>query len=229
MGNGNLLSISHIGNSTLHNLRLPNVLIVPKLTKSLLSVSKFTKDNKVYIEFWPSHCLVKAFQGQTILRGGINNSLYCINSIHNKARPTLALTGIRTSVHGWHQRLAHPHEPLLHRLISSFNLPISSNKFPNVCDSCQLGKSHRFPLASSHIASSTPFELIYSDVWGPSPKFSINGNRYFVLFIDDCTKYVWIYFLSHKSQVFTTFVQFRTMIETQFNAKIKHLQSDWGG
>lgn len=229
VGNGNLLSISHIGNSTLHNLRLPNVLIVPKLTKSLLSVSKFTQDNKVYIEFWPHHCLVKTFQGQTILRGGINNGLYCINTIQNKTRPTMALTGVRTSVHGWHQRLAHPHEPLLRRLISSFNLPVSSNKFPNVCDSCQLGKSHRFPLGSSHIASSTPFELIYSDVWGPSPKFSINGNRYFVLFIDDCTKYVWIYFLSHKSQVFTTFVQFRTMIETQFNAKIKHLQSDWGG
>ncbi|CAN1729008.1 hypothetical protein LINPERHAP1_LOCUS451, partial [Linum perenne] len=70
----------------------------------------------------------------------------------------MALTGVRTSIHGWHQRLAHPHEPLLRRLVSVFRLPVTTNKFPDVCDSCQLGKSHRLHLSASHVASLKPFE-----------------------------------------------------------------------
>lgn len=58
---------------------------------------------------------------------------------------------------------------------------------------------------------------------------SINGNRYFVLFIDDFTKFVWIYFIQHKSQVLQTFINFCTMVKTQFGCDIKSFQSDWGG
>lgn len=223
VGNGKHLSISHVGSSSLPNLSLPSVFIVPNLTKNLLSVSKLTRDNDVFMEFWPTHCSIK---GQTLLQGDISHGLYRLPPVKTNLTSTMALTGVRTSLHGWHQRLAHPHESLLRRLLSSFQLPVSTNKFPNVCDSCQLGKSHRFPLPTSHVASTKPFDLMYLDVWGPSPHFSINGNRYFVLFIDDCTKFVWIYFLSQKSQVYSMFVQFRKMIKTQFNCNIKSLQSD---
>lgn len=229
VGNGNNLSISHVGSSSFSDLTLPNVFLVPELTKSLLSVSKLTRDNNVFMEFWPSHCSVKDFQGQTLLRGDVKNGLYRLPSVKNHSPTTMALIGMRTTLHGWHQRLAHPHESLLRRLLSIFQLPVSKNNFPNVCESCQFGKSHRFHLPTSHVTSTKPFALMYSDVWGPSPHFSINGSCYFVLFIDDCTKFVWIYFLSHKSQVYPTFVQFRKMIKTQFNCAIKSMQTDWGG
>lgn len=51
--------------------------------------------------------------------------------------------------------------------------PISSQHFPNVCESCQLGKIHRLPFTHKHVSSLQPFELMYSSVWGPSPHFSI--------------------------------------------------------
>lgn len=219
------MSISHVGSSYLPNLKLPNVLIVPKLTKNRLSVSKLTDDNYVLVEFGRTHCNVKSFQGKTILQGDKTDGLYWLPFNSNK----VALSVVRTSLHGWHRRLTHPHEPVLRRLVSSFHLPVSSNKLPNVCHPCQLGKSHRFHLSTSHKSSSKPFELVYSDVWGPSPIFSLNGLRYFVLFIDNCTKFIWIYFLSHKSQVFATFLKFRTMVKTQFSCDIKSLQTDWGG
>lgn len=133
------------------------------------------------------------------------------------------LTGTRTSIHGWHKRLAHSHEPLLRRILSTFQLLDSLNKFSHVCDACKLGKSHHYPLPTSHITSQKPFDLIYSEFWGPSLYFSINGNIYFVLFIDDCSKFVWIYFLSQKSQVLPTFKLFHQMIQTQFNTNIKSL------
>jgi len=110
--------------------------------------------------------------------------------------------------------------------VSNFRLPISSSEFPTVCEPCQLGKSRRLPFSHSHVSSSSPFQLIYSYVWGPSPVSSINGSSYFVLFIDDCTKFIWIYFMSHKSQVFQLFTQFKALIETQFGTKIKSVQTD---
>ncbi|KAL4554593.1 hypothetical protein LXL04_037187 [Taraxacum kok-saghyz] len=76
VGNGNHLSISHVGSSFLPNLKLRNVFIVPELTKTLLSVSKLTADNNIYMEFWPHDCNVKTLQGQTILTGDVNQGLY---------------------------------------------------------------------------------------------------------------------------------------------------------
>lgn len=141
---------------------------------------------------------------------------------------SFAFLGHHTSLQGWHNRLGHPSEKVVRRLVSQFALPLSSNKFP-VCDLCHMGKSHRLRLPNSHVRSSSPFELIYSDLWGPAPISSNNGNCYFVHFVDDHSKFIWIYFLSAKSQVFDTFKKFKAMVETQFNCQIKQLQTDWGG
>lgn len=181
------------------------------------------------MEFWPTHFTVKSLHGNILLNGDIDQGLYRIPSLSNKVACTMALTGVRTTLHGWHKRLSHPHASLLRCLFLHFKLPTFSNIFPTVCESCQLGKSHCLPFTHTHVPSLKPFDLIYLDVWGLPPSFSINGNKYFVLFVDDCTKYVWIYFLSHKSQVFSTFFQFHNMIHTQFNCTTKSLQTDWGG
>lgn len=93
----------------------------------------------------------------------------------------------------------------------------------------QLGKSHRFHLSTSHIPSEVPFHLVYSDVWGPAPITSNNGNCYFIQFLDDCSKFVWIYFMKAKSQVYKIVKHFYSMVETQFGYKIKQMQTDWGG
>ena len=50
-----------------------------------------------------------------------------------------------------------------------------------------------------------------------------------MLFVDDYTRFTWIYFLKHKSQVFQMFKEFEALITRQFNGKIKSFHSDWGG
>ena len=47
-------------------------------------------------------------------------------------------------------------------------------------------------------ASLTPLEVVRSDVWGPSPIISSNGNQYYVSFIDDFSKLTWL-FLLHRN------------------------------
>jgi len=76
---------------------------------------------------------------------------------------------------------------------------------------------------------STLLELIFSDVWGPTPLFSSDDYRYFVIFVDAYTKYVCYYPLIAKSDVYSVFHQFQTLVEHQFSLKIKSVQIDWGG
>ena len=64
---------------------------------------------------------------------------------------------------------------------------------------------------------------------GRSPTMSIEGYRYYVSFIDKCTRYTWIFPLMNKDAVFGVFVQFHAFVVNQFNAHIKILQSDGGG
>lgn len=84
-----------------------------------------------------------------------------------------------------------------------------------------------FPISISNICK--PLGLVYSDVWGPSPTLSINGNRYYVSFIDAFSHYTWVFSIKSKSDVKPTFLKFQVMIERLLNTKIKSIQTNWGG
>ena len=51
------------------------------------------------------------------------------------------------------------------------------------------GKMHQLPFDKSNFKASKPLELIHSDVWGPTPTTSINDFQYYVLFVDDYSKF----------------------------------------
>ena len=91
-----------------------------------------------------------------------------------------------------------------------------------------MAKSHQLPYSISNSTSDSPLDLIYSDVWGPAP-ISAGRHTYYVSFIDDFSKYTWIYLLKKKSDVFLVFQNFQQLVERKFNKKIKSMQSDWGG
>jgi transposase InsO family protein len=97
-----------------------------------------------------------------------------------------------------------------------------------ICNACQLGKSHQLPFGLSTHVSTAPLQLIHTDVWGPA-LLSVNNSKYYVSFIDDFSRYVWIYFLKNKSDVESIFLQFQKHVENMLNSKIKAVQSDWGG
>lgn len=102
-----------------------------------------------------------------------------------------------------------------------------SNK-TSICDACQQGKSHQLPYPRSTSVSSSPLDLVFSDIWGPAPN-SVGRNKYYLSFIDDFSKFTWIYLLRGKSKVFQCFHDFQSLVERQFNRKIKAVQTDWGG
>ena len=70
---------------------------------------------------------------------------------------------------------------------------------------------------------------IYSDVWGPAPHSDNSGFRWFVTFIDDCTRMTWLYLMKHKSESFEKFKEFKAQAENQTGKSVKTLRSDLGG
>lgn len=105
---------------------------------------------------------------------------------------------------------------MIHCLELSKILICSSNsikKPEQKCSACCLRKLSRLSLSSTKSVSSEPLQLVHVDVWGPSLTFSFNGEKYFVVFLDDFSKYSWIYPLKNKSEVFDVFVQFHLMVE----------------
>ena len=81
-----------------------------------------------------------------------------------------------------------------------------------VCAGCLVGKhpKNKYDVGKAHRAVSK-LDLIHSDVVGPMPTNSINGCMYFLTFIDDCSRYCWIYFMKLKSEFFETFKIFKAM------------------
>jgi transposase InsO family protein len=130
----------------------------------------------------------------------------------------------------WHFRLGHPSLDMVTRVVKGNNLPVSSYDFNKnvICISCQSGKSKKQPFNSSTRISTHPLQLIQSDIW-TSPIKSVSGYKHYVVFIDDFSRFTWFCPLYNKSEVYEHFVKFKLMVENQFSATIKQLQSDGGG
>jgi len=100
---------------------------------------------------------------------------------------------------------------------------IFANTTSSFCDSCAVSKIHQLPYVPSQTQYMHPLESMYMDIWGPSHVCSINGDRYYLSFVDAYSKYTWIYLLHAKSQVLDVFRKYKLFVENQFDCKIKAL------
>jgi histone deacetylase 1/2 len=128
----------------------------------------------------------------------------------------------------WHRRLGHPSSFIVQQVLRKNNLSYTPEINPDICDPCQQAKSHQLPYHVSTSVSTVPLEQVFSDVWGPAP-LSIGKHAYYVSFIDDFSKYTWIYLLKKCSDVYQVFLDFQQYVERQFGIKILTMQTDWGG
>ena len=114
----------------------------------------------------------------------------------------------------WHARFGHLNYNSLRLLRKNgvFGLP-TIPKEKNKCDACILGKHSKLPFHESNFRASRKLELVHSDLCGPMPTPSANGNKYFMTFVDDYSRMCWIYCLKTKSEAFQTFKDFHALIE----------------
>jgi len=134
-----------------------------------------------------------------------------------------------SSFYLWHSRLGHVSSSRLR-----FLAPIGALGNLQPCDisdysGCKLVKFFPFPFDRSVYVSSFPFDLIHSDVWGPSLVATKRGSRYYVSFIDDHTRYCWVYLLKHHYEFFEIYTAFGALVKTQHSIVIKFFRCDLGG
>jgi hypothetical protein len=120
-----------------------------------------------------------------------------------------------------HYRLGHPSFSYMKYLLSKLFLNLNYSDFK--CETCILAKSNRVSFPISLNKSVTPFALVHSDVWGPSPITTVSDIRWFVTFVDDCTRMTWLYLLKCKYEVFDVFRMVHAMVHNQFSTKIRIL------
>ncbi|PON47985.1 Ribonuclease H-like domain containing protein, partial [Parasponia andersonii] len=104
--------------------------------------------------------------------------------------------------------------PIVHRVLNLCDVPRARQSKFQFCSSCQFAKSHKLPFVLSDSQSMKPFELIHTDVWGASLVASIPGVRYFLLFINDFSRFTWMYLLKTKDEAYPIFLKFKAMVET---------------
>ena len=97
------------------------------------------------------------------------------------------------------------------------------------CDACILGKHNEQPFNDSMFRASRKLGLVHSDLCGPMPVPSANGNKYIMTFIDDFTRMCWVYLLKAKSQAFDEFKIFHLLIKKEAQLNIGTLRIDNGG
>ena len=54
------------------------------------------------------------------------------------------------------------------------------------------------------------------------------GNKYFITFVDDSTKYCYVFLLKSKDEAIEKFILYKNKVEDQLNRKIKELRHDRG-
>lgn len=128
----------------------------------------------------------------------------------------------------WHRRLGHISKDRMTRLIKQNILPNLALKDFEICINSFKGKTTNTRKIGA-TRSNDLLEIIHTYVCGPFPTRIVCGNSYFVTFIDDLSRYTYLYLISEKSQVLNCFKIFKLEVEKQLDKHIKIVRSDRGG
>ncbi|CAI7879032.1 unnamed protein product [Closterium sp. NIES-54] len=108
----------------------------------------------------------------------------------------------------WHHRLGHPSFPCLSRMARYRlvpGLPESLAPLPRSpappCTPCVEGRQRAAPHSSSFPPTTAPFQTLHLDVWGPSPVLGPRQERYFLIVVDNYSRYTTGFPLRRKADV----------------------------
>src|SRR5208337_4054626 len=178
----------------------PNVLYIPGLTDTLLSIGEITREGHTAI--FKGNAVEVQFDKGSSLEVERKHGLYALD-----AKPRIvdeqvltAKTDAIDKANLWHYRLGHPS----HNVTKCLGFKVLEDK----CKACKMAKSHRQPFNKQMLRMQEALRRIHSDLIGPlSPEASgsYQGAKYVLPFIDDYSRFAFVHFLSKKDEVFMTF------------------------
>ncbi|KAH9680944.1 hypothetical protein KPL71_026750 [Citrus sinensis] len=204
---------------------LANVRHVPDLKRNLISLGMLDKMG----------CVIKLESGtlkvlkgsMVLMKGNLDNGLYVLQGSVVTGDVGVSNQNLNKTLL-WHFRLGHMSERGLRELSKQEVLGEDKIEPLEFCEECVLGKSSRVKFSTGAHVSRGTLEYIHADLWGPAQTASLGGARYFLSLIDDHSRMVWVYVLKNKDEVFERFKNWKTLIETQTNRKVKKPRTDNG-
>jgi transposase InsO family protein len=156
--------------------------------------------------------------------------LYILNI--NESKPECWVAKSREASWLWHGRYGHVNFHALKKLADKemvLGMP-HIDQLERVCDGCLVGKQHRtsFP-AVSRFRASTPLELLHGDLCGPITPATNAGKKYFLLIVDDFSRYMWIVLIRSKDEAFEAFLKVKAATEMELKLQVRSLRTDRGG
>ena len=181
------------------SLSLPSSLFVHNSPFNLLYVSQLTNTLQCSITFVPTSYVFQDIKIKKMIGSGHEkDGLYYLHP-DNSASHTFSTSVLSATVSPlqWHFCLGHPSLAKL-----KFVIPILSYVSNLECEACQLGKHHRSSFSSNGPSrQSKSFDLVHTNIWGPSHICTLNGFLYFVIFVDDYSRMTWLFFMKERFEL----------------------------
>ncbi|GJW51720.1 retrovirus-related pol polyprotein from transposon TNT 1-94 [Tanacetum coccineum] len=164
------------------------------------------------------------------LVGYAMNGIFKLNVmvVKNEINKMNSFSYLIESSNVWHGRLGHVNFNLMRRLIKSNSIRNCHIDSKYKCETCVEAKLTRTPFKSVK-RTTEPLDMIHTDICDMKSLPTKGGNKYFIMFIDLCTKYCYVYCLKTKDEAIDKFVLYKTEVENQLGKKIKVVRSDRGG
>ena len=218
-----------------YHLDLFQTLYVPSISRNLVSLSRLDVDGYSFKFGNKSVSLFKntSFIGSGILHDGLyklkldNLFAESLLTLHHNVGTKRSLMNENSS-NLWHKRLGHISRERLERLVMDGILPNLDFTDLGVCVDCIKGKQTKHTKKGA-TRSNELLEIIHTDICGPFDTPSIGGEKYFITFIDDFSRFCYIYLLHEKSQSVDALEVYITEVERQLDRKVKVIRSDRGG
>ncbi|KAL0386219.1 UNVERIFIED_CONTAM: Retrovirus-related Pol polyprotein from transposon RE2 [Sesamum radiatum] len=207
---------------------LKDCYFVPSMVKNIISIPML--DNEGFKFLINKSCFYLVFDDVFHLLGTLVNGLYILqqsNLIMTAQHKRKVDNHKNTQI--WHARLGYISKDRIRRLVDSKSLELDNLDHLPTCESCLKEKMTKKPFVGQSAIANSLLLLVHKDVWLPLSIPAKGGFSCFITFIDDHSRYGYVYLMRYKSAVFGRFKEYRLEVENQTNRKIKAFRSGRGG
>nr|GEX24653.1 hypothetical protein [Tanacetum cinerariifolium] len=174
-------------------------------------------------------------ESQVLLRVPRENNMYNVNLKNIVLSEDLTCLFSKATLDEsnlWHKRLAHINFKTINKLVKG-NLvrgfPTKVFENDHTCVACKKGKQHRASCKTKPVSFvDQPLFRLHMDLFGPNFVKSMNKKSYFLVIIDDYSRFTWVFFLATKDETAPILKTFLTGLENQLSLKLKVIRSDNG-
>jgi len=221
MGNGARAVVRGVGTVDLKltlgkTVQLNNVHHVPSVKKNLISGSLLCQDG--YKLVFESNKFVLSKYGTFVGKGYESGGLFCL-SLTDTYFNFVNHVSHDVDINIWHSHLCHINFCSMTRLAGLNLIPKFDVVKSSKCHACVEAKQPRKPHRAAAARELAPLNLIHPNVCEMNGELTKGGKRYFLTFIDCCTRFCNVHLLKTKDEMLRYFQIYKAEVENQLERK----------